>query len=250
MLQNNKNLSFDLNCDLGEGMANDAEIMPFLSSCNIACGGHAGNLASMREVVALAALHDVKIGAHPSYPDKVNFGRKPMEISNKELLDSLVAQVQSLQSVVHSYGSKLHHIKPHGALYNIACVDVIQAAVVVRLIQIIDKNLILYAPYKSVLANLALENDIQVMYEAFADRNYSDDRTLLSRQKKKAIITDPEKAMLHVVTMLKEGYVETLMTKKIPIKVNTVCIHSDTKGAEKFVAEFHAKILAQGISIQ
>ena len=113
--------SIDINCDLGEGMGTDAEIMPYISSCNIACGGHAGDKNTMREVSALALSHAVKIGAHPSFPDKENFGRKELEITDKLLAESLISQVQGLKEIVEYAGGKLHHIKPHGALYNKAC---------------------------------------------------------------------------------------------------------------------------------
>jgi UPF0271 protein len=250
-MQNSKStLSFDMNCDLGEGMGNEAEIMPYISSCSIACGGHVGDDGSMREAVALATLHGVKIGAHPSYPDKENFGRVKISISDKDLLDHLVSQTTELQKIVRSLGGELHHIKPHGALYNFACVDAVTAAVVVKLIEKIDKNLILYAPYHSVLANLAMENNIQVMHEAFADRNYSDDGSLLSRELNRAVITDPAIAVKNVLSMLKDGVVNTISGKKIPIQADTICIHSDTDNAAGFVADFYKQCLAAGLHIQ
>ena len=250
-MQNSKAiLNFDLNCDLGEGMGNEAELMPYISSCSIACGGHVGDDRSMREAVALAILHGVKIGAHPSYPDKENFGRIKMSISDKDLLDQLISQTTELQKIVRSFSAELHHIKPHGALYNFACVDMAAAGLVVQLIEKIDKNLILYAPYQSMMANLALEKNIQVKHEAFADRNYNEDRSLVSRKLEQAVITDPAIAVKNVISMLKDGVVNTASGKNIPIQADTICVHSDTGNAAGFVADFHKGCLAAGLHIQ
>lgn len=241
--------SIDVNCDLGEGVGNDAEIMPYISSCNIACGGHAGDKNSMREITALALLHDVRIGAHPSYPDKENFGRKKLELSNDYLAESLVAQVQGLKVIVENSGGKLHHLKPHGALYNNACVDNSLANVVIQVIKYIDSKLILYAPHNSIVAKLAIENGVSVMYEAFADRNYNDDMTLVSRDLDNALITDPELVFQHVLRLL-DDKVETISGKTFPIEADTVCVHGDTDNAASILKQLHEKCLSAGISIE
>ena len=179
----------DINCDVGEGLNNEHLLMPYISSCNIACGGHAGDKKTMAHVVSLASKYNVKIGAHPSYPDKENFGRKSIQISNEDLKESILNQVNSLEEVMNRFNVKLHHIKPHGALYNDLANDQFLA---LRFLKIIDKYKVtcfLYAPYGSAIAKEAKKNSFNIIYEVFADRNYNEDLSLVSRQHTSAILT-------------------------------------------------------------
>ncbi|KJD33083.1 LamB/YcsF family protein [Tamlana nanhaiensis] len=222
----------DINVDVGEGTGNEAQLLPLVSSCNIACGGHAGDEATMRTVVKLAQQHHVKIGAHPSFPDKVNFGRKVLNISYEDLIRSLLNQIRDLLRVLNEANATLHHIKPHGALYNLAAIDAEAARAVIETINQLPFKVKLYAPYKSVLAYLALKNNIEVVFEGFADRNYNEDLTLVSRIHENAVIKDPEEVFKHVYTMVTEQKVLTVNNAKIDIKAETFCVHGDNPNAE------------------
>ena len=234
---------------MGEGVGNEQALMPFISACNIACGGHAGDLQSMSDTVKLAIAHDVEIGAHPSYSDKENFGRKRLNISSADLHQNLLSQTQALKAITEGLGGTLKHFKPHGALYNEACRDLDLAKVIIEVIKEIDKDLVLFAPEKSVLAELATENNIRVKYEAFADRNYNDDLSLVSRDKENALITDSEAVFQHSLNLLNQS-VKTVSNKIYPLKVDTLCFHSDTKNAEILLRNFHEQCLQQGIQIE
>jgi len=242
--------SIDLNCDLGEGIGNDAELLPYLSSCNIACGGHAGDDATMQAVVKLALKYHVKIGAHPSYPDKKNFGRAKMTMSEKDLKNTVSNQIRVLKSIVDSEGSSLHHVKPHGSLYNQACQDKNIANTVIHAIREVDPGLILFAPYQSTIAEIAKANDIEVMYEAFADRNYQDDLSLVSRQSDNALITDAKQVLQHVLNILQNETVLTEKNKQIKISADTLCVHSDTDNATEIVKHLCNEFGKLGINIE
>ncbi|APY12197.1 lactam utilization protein LamB [Seonamhaeicola sp. S2-3] len=242
--------SVDINADVGEGIGNESKLLPYLSSCNIACGGHAGNEDTMRKVVKLAKAHKVKIGAHPSFPDKENFGRVKMDISCAALYTSLKHQLSNLLEVLHSENATLHHIKPHGALYNLAAVSKKVAGVVIELIKSMQYPVQLYVPYKSVIAALALENDISITYEAFADRNYNDDLSLVSRKTPNALITDDEVMKEHVLKMVTNKKVTTVTGKEQSILVNTICVHGDNENAIKLVEKLHKFLVKNHIKIQ
>ena len=182
--------NIDINVDVGQGIGNESQLMPYVSSCNIACGGHAGNSTTMRNVIKLAQKHHVKIGAHPSYPDFENFGRKPMKMASRALFASLKEQINDLITIIQEENALLHHIKPHGALYNMAITDTGIATTIVDVMKSMALPIKLYVPYKSVIEVLAMQNNIQITYEAFADRNYNDDLSLVSRSEKNALISD------------------------------------------------------------
>ncbi len=226
-----ESISVDINADVGEGIGNEANLMPYLSSCNIACGGHAGDVSTMTKVVKLAKKHNVKIGAHPSFPDKANFGRVDMKISAADLYSSLEQQVRTLQNVLHSENVQLHHIKPHGALYNLAVKNEKIAKVIIEVIKSIAMPVKLYAPYKSIIAELANKENIQVIFEAFADRNYNEDLSLVSRKNDNALLIDKDEVLFHVLHMSKHKKVKTISGVEVPIKASTFCVHSDTKNA-------------------
>jgi len=234
--------TIDINVDVGEGVNNEAQLMPYISSCNIACGGHAGDLDIMRKVVKLAKQHRVKIGAHPSFPDKENFGRKPIEISSAALFKSIREQINSLMSVLRSENVRLQHIKPHGALYNLAATNTSIATVIIEAVKSISLPVKLYVPYNSVIAELALNENIPMVYEAFADRNYNDDLTLVSRNKKNAIISDSNELFSHVSRMIKQQKVKTTNGVEVKIIANTFCIHGDNPKAVNLIKDLKEKL--------
>lgn len=242
--------SIDINADVGEGLDNEAKLMPFLSSCNIACGGHAGDLETMTTVVKLAMTSHVKIGAHPSFPDKANFGREIMELSAADLYASLKHQIRTLQTVLHKEKADLHHIKPHGALYNLAAKDEEIARVIIEVIKSIALPLKLYAPFNSVIANLAQQENIEVIFEAFADRNYNEDLSLVSREKSDAILHKKEAVLRHVLNMILHQKVMAISGVEVPIKATTICVHGDTKNALSILKYLKSSLSKNNILIQ
>lgn len=243
-------ISIDINADVGEGVGNEVELMPFLSSCNIACGGHAGDLSSMTEVVRLAKSFEVKIGAHPSFPDKVNFGREMMHITAFELYTSLKHQLVSLQDVLYNEDAQLYHIKPHGALYNLAAKDEKVAKVIIEVIKSIASPVKLYAPFNSVIANLAEKEGIEVKFEAFADRNYNEDLSLVSRKHKDAMLTEKDLVLNHVLNMIKHQKVTAISGVEVPIKVSTFCVHGDSKNALEILKHLSDILKENNVQIQ
>ncbi len=237
-----KQLIVDINADVGEGLKNEALLMPFLSSCNIACGGHAGDNETMVQVVNLAKSHKVKIGAHPSFPDRENFGRQIMKISCAELYTSLKQQVRSLMQVLRKEHIMLHHLKPHGALYNLAAIDQKTAEVIIEVVKSIALPVQLYVPYGSVIADLAQKEGIKITYEAFADRNYNEDLTLVSRSQSNAIITNPDEVFEHVQTMIFQQKVKTISGVEVEIKADTFCVHGDNPEALKLLHKLTEKL--------
>lgn len=219
--------TIDINCDLGEGIGNEAELMPYLSSCNVACGGHAGDESTMRQVALLAKSHNVKIGAHPSFPDREHFGRMVLTMPSETLKASLIEQIRSFQKILNEEQLQLNHIKPHGALYNLAAKDVETAQIVVAVLKEIDPDLVLYVPYNSIIADVAIEKGVKIAYEAFIDRNYNDDLSLVSRQKPNAMISDPELMCAHLMRMINDEHVKTITGSLVAIKANTFCVHGD-----------------------
>ncbi|MFD2098474.1 5-oxoprolinase subunit PxpA [Flagellimonas iocasae] len=221
----------DINCDVGEGVGNEAEIFPFISSCNIACGGHAGNTETMTQIVKLAQHHNVKIGAHPSYPDRENFGRQVMDISKQELQKSIIEQLKSFGAILTQEGGEMHHIKAHGALYNQTAKDKNLAETYLEAIQEYKTQTVLYVPFGSVIAELALQQGFDIWYEAFGDRNYNSDLSLVNRKQANALIQDPEQVLEHILAIIKEGHVRAVSGEFINIDAKTLCIHGDTPSA-------------------
>lgn len=241
--------TIDINADVGEGMGNEAELMPYLSSCNIACGGHAGTSKSMRSVVKLAKKYGVKIGAHPSYPDVKNFGRERMDMSCMALFVSLEKQIDSLRDILDNEQINLHHVKPHGALYNLAAVDEKVAQVVVEVMKRFVLPVKLYVPFKSVIADLAIQNNIPIVYEVFADRNYNDDLTLVSRGKKEALIHHDDVVFQHVFRMISEHKVKTISGAEVDIFAETICVHGDNPNAVNLVMKLNENLKKKGVEI-
>lgn len=216
----------DINADLGEGKPYDEELMQYISSCSIACGGHFGNETSMTTAVRLAKQYNVKVGAHPSFPDKDNFGRKQLTITKEELTESVFFQLLQFYAICENEEISIHHIKLHGALYNYAAMDAPTADAVVEAITQTKLRPKLYVPYNSVLHRKA-ENLMEVEFEAFIDRRYDNDGKLVTRSEADAIISDPAQAWQQLVNMIVEKKVTTKSGIQIPIKATTYCIHGD-----------------------
>lgn len=232
----------DINADVGEGLGNEALLMPYLSSCNIACGGHAGDAKTMTEVVRLAKNHEVKIGAHPSFPDPLNFGRAVMDISAADLYSSLKSQIRRLQQILHKENAQLHHIKPHGALYNLAAKDEKTAKIIIEVVKSIAMPIQLYVPYNSVISKLAEQEKISTTFEAFADRNYEENLSLVSRKKEDAILHENSRILNHILGMIHREKVTAINGVEVSIKASTFCVHGDTKNALE-ILEFLTKEL-------
>jgi len=232
----------DINCDVGEGLNNEHLLMPFISSCNISCGAHAGSVDVIDKVITLAIHHKVKIGAHPSFPDRENFGRTIMDISDNDLQQSLESQLQLFKERVDIQNAEIHHIKPHGALYNLIAVDREKAEVVVKAIQNSFKKVKLYVPSDSIIEKVAKEKSIELVYEAFADRNYNDDLSLVSRALPYAVITDKEKVARHVRKMFEESKVKTVQDTFRDIKAETFCVHGDNKNVIEILSYLNLKL--------
>ncbi|WP_179345221.1 5-oxoprolinase subunit PxpA [Winogradskyella ursingii] len=240
----------DINADVGEGLGNEAELMPYLSSCNIACGGHAGDLETMTTVVQLAKTHKVKVGAHPSFPDKKSFGRETISMTAADLFSSLKHQIRDLQHVLYTENVQLHHIKPHGALYNLAAKDKKTAKVIIEVIKGISLPIKLYAPPKSIIADLAKKDKIEIMFEAFADRNYNEDLSLVSRKQSDAIIKNKTEVLDHIIRMIKTQKVKTISEVEVEIKASTFCVHGDTKNACEILKYLYQKLPEHQIVIR
>jgi len=232
-----------INCDVGEGVHNEAQLMPYIQACNIACGGHAGDEKLMSTVVQLAIKHQVKVGAHPSYPDKLNFGRKTVPIKAEDLKESIQTQINSLIKVIDEKGANLHHIKAHGALYNDIAKNRELALVFLEAILPYKNEVNIYVPFNSEIEKCAIKNGFKIIYEAFADRNYNDDLSLVSRDKKDAIISEPKAILKHVTEINKFNKVTTITGKKVSIQATTFCVHSDTENAVEIVAYLHKNLM-------
>ena len=239
----------DINADVGEGIGNEPKLMPYLSSCNIACGGHAGDLTTMTQVVKMAKQHKIKIGVHPSFPDKENFGREAMNISATDLFGSLRQQIEDFQQVLRKENAQLHHLKPHGALYNLAAKDEKIAKVILEVLKSIAMPVKLYAPYRSVIAELAIIEKIEVTFEAFADRNYNEDLSLVSRKNSDALLTKKFEILEHVLHIVKYQKVRTISGVEVPIKVSTFCVHGDTKNAVEILNYLNRELPKNQIKI-
>ncbi|MET2985299.1 5-oxoprolinase subunit PxpA [Aureibaculum conchae] len=241
--------TIDINCDVCEGIGNELMLMSKISSCSIACGGHAGDVDTITETIKLALLHRVHIGAHPSYPDKENFGRKEMALPFDELQLSLEKQINTVQYELRKSVATLNHVKAHGALYNKAAVDANTAQCLINAVKNTTKDIWLYAPYGSVLAEMALKQDLRVYFEAFIDRNYNTDLTLVSRSEPKAVITDPKKVLKHLLRMITKHKVKTIDGEKVDIKAKTFCVHGDNPNVLRILNYLSKKLPNYGIKI-
>jgi UPF0271 protein len=222
--------NLDINCDLGEGYEHDSAIMPLIQSCNIACGGHAGDEKTIRRTIRLAKKNGVKIGAHPSYPDRENFGRKKMDISSEKLSESLLEQIDLFAEIARQENTPFHHIKLHGALYNEACQDQEMAEVILRVLEQLSVIPKLYTPQHSILGNLA-SDQFEVIHEVFIDRRYQDNLQLKPRNEKGALILGKEDAWKQYYAFMVGQKVRTETGKWLPLNAQTACIHGDSPQA-------------------
>lgn len=240
----------DLNCDMGEGYDSDALIMPFISSANIACGYHAGDEQTMIRTISLARKHGVAIGAHPSYPDKENFGRNVMVMSDDAIYNIVTEQLKILNDIVADMGMNLHHVKPHGALYNVAAKEIDIALAIANAIADVDARMILYGLANSAFVIAAEKTGLQFCGEAFADRTYTDDGLLTPRSEPHALIDNDAAAIAQVLELLENGSVTSWSGKKVSLQADTICIHGDGPHAVDFAQKIHDTLKAKGISIK
>ena len=224
----------DLNSDMGEGCPNDAELMRYVSSANIACGYHAGDADTMRRTIDLALADRVAIGAHPGYRDRENFGRTTMSLPPEEVIDLVAEQIRSLEEICLQRGAKLHHVKPHGALYNQAAKDKDLAAAIAEAVTSFDSNLILYGLSGSYLISEAESAGLNTASEVFADRTYRPDGTLTPRSEPNALITNARQCVEQVVQMVESRTVTATDGSVIGIKADTICVHGDGENAVEF----------------
>ena len=225
-------MEININCDLGEkskfhSTKHDPDLLKIVNSANIACGFHAGDEETMKNTIEISKKNNVSIGAHPSFNDPLNFGRKRISLSKDEIKKLIIDQYKILQGIAEKLDAKITHIKPHGALNNMACEDLNLSRILAETIFNIDKNLIYLVPTGSKMETAAKEFNMKIACEIFADRNYEDDGNLVSRSKADAIITDPEKCKNHVLEMVKNQSLNCLSGKKIPCQIDSICIHGD-----------------------
>lgn len=247
-------LAIDLNCDMGESfgawkMGQDDDILPYVTSANIACGYHAGDPATMRKTVAAALHHGVALGAHPGLPDLPGFGRRSMDISAQEVYDIVVVQVGALAAVAASQGGRLHHVKAHGALYNMASRNSELAKAIARAVHDVDAGLVLYALAGSAQVDAGIEQGLTVAQEVFADRTYQSDGSLTSRKQADAMIEDPAVSIRQVLRMVQEGKVATLQDRDVDVRADTLCIHGDQPGATVFAQAIRKALSDNGIEV-
>ncbi|MGZ3950534.1 MAG: 5-oxoprolinase subunit PxpA [Flavisolibacter sp.] len=229
----------DLNCDMGEGIGNDEAIMPFVTSANISCGFHGGNGDTIRHTMALALKYGVHIGAHPSFRDREYFGRKEMHLGHDKLYAIVLEQLIKMDLIAKEKGAMLHHVKPHGALYNMAARDAGIASTIVQAITDFNEDLILYGLSGSHLVSEGKAAGLKTYSEVFADRTYQDDGSLTPRLEPGALIEDDEECIQQVLQMINLKTVKTKNGKTIPIVADTICIHGDGKRALSFAKKIH-----------
>lgn len=238
-----------LNCDCGEGIGDDAAILPHVGAANIACGGHAGDEATMRATLRLCEQFGVSAGAHPGYPDRANFGRKVLPLSPDEVQATVLAQVRALDVIAKEEGVRLTHVKPHGALYNNAAVTPAIADAIASAIALHDKTMVLFGPAGSALIDAGARQGLRVMGEAFADRAYEADGTLRNRALAGAMIEDDEQCLAQVMSIILRGEVIAQDGAIVKIDAQTICLHSDTAGAAQRAAFLHAQLPQHGIGL-
>lgn len=248
-------LSVDLNCDMGESygsfkIGNDAEVLKYISSANIACGYHAGDHNVMMDSVKKAKTLGVNIGAHPGFLDLHGFGRRDMNLGTEEIYNLTIYQIGALEAIAKVCGTKVRHIKPHGALYNIAARDKSVAAAIAQAVRDADASLVLFGLAGSELIRAGAEKGLKVAQEVFADRSYLPDGTLTSRSQAGAMIEDSAVAIKRVLRMVKDGTIEAADGKEIHIKADTICVHGDEPKALQFVMDLRKALLDEGIAVK
>jgi len=247
--------SIDLNCDMGESfgaytLGNDEAMMPFITSVNIACGFHAGDAATMRRTVSKALEYNLSIGAHPGFDDLQGFGRREMHLSPTEVYDLVTYQIGALWAFTRSEGGHLIHVKPHGALYNMAAKNEQLALAIARAISKVDGRLIVYGLSGSKLIEAAQQQGLRYCSEVFADRTYTKDGNLTPRTEPNAVIHDETQSINQVLNMVKYGKVDTADGFSVNIKAETICLHGDNPHAVAFAQKIHHKLKEENIILQ
>ena len=247
-------MEININCDLGEkskhhSNEHDPELLRIVNSANVACGFHAGDEETMKEVITISKKNGVSIGAHPSFNDPENFGRSRMNLSANEIRKLIFDQYEILQNIATKHDEKVSHIKPHGALNNMACEDIELAMILAKTINEIDKDLIYLVPTGSKMEEAAKKLNMKIACEIFADRNYEDDGNLVSRKKPNALITDPELAKRHVLSMVKNQAINCHSGKQIPCEIDSVCIHGDNESSLSTAKSIRDNLLNNGLKL-
>jgi len=248
-------MEININCDLGEKSKHhsnkyDPDLLEIVNSANVACGFHAGNDKSMSQVIQISKKNGVSIGAHPSFNDPENFGRQRMNLSSSEVRKLIIDQYEILQKIAENYGDKVTHIKPHGALNNMACEDIELATTLAKAINEISKDLIYLVPTGSKMEEAAKKLNMKIACEIFADRNYEDDGNLVSRKKPHALITNPEEAKKHVLNMVKNQSLNCHSGKQIPCEIDSVCIHGDNESSLSTAVSIKNNLLENGLKLK
>ena len=248
-------MEININCDLGEksklhSNESDAELLKIVNSANIACGYHAGDEDTMNEVIKISKNNGVSIGAHPSFKDPENFGRERMNLSTNEIRKLLIDQYEILQNIAIKHGENVSHIKPHGALNNMACEDIELATTLAKAIHEINKDLIYLVPTGSKMEEAAKKLNMKIACEIFADRNYEDNGNLVSRKKPHALITDPNEAKKHVLSMVKNQALNCHSGKQIPCEIDSVCIHGDNISSLNTAKSIKENLLKNGLILK
>ena len=250
-----KSMEININCDLGEkskfhSIKNDPELLNIVNSANIACGYHAGDEKTMEMVIQISKKNGVSLGAHPSFNDPENFGRKRMNLSSLEIKKLIFDQYEILQKIAQKYNENVTHIKPHGALNNMACEDLELATTLALAIKEINKDIIYLVPTGSQMEVAAKKNGLKIACEIFADRNYEDNGNLISRSKPNALITDPELAKNHVLSMVKNQAINCLSGKQIPCEIDSVCIHGDNESSLATAKSIRDNLVDNGLELK
>ena len=248
-------MEININCDLGEKSKHhsnkyDPDLLEIVNSANVACGYHAGDSESMNQVVQISKKNGVSIGAHPSFNDPENFGRQRMNLPPNEVRQLIIDQYEILQKIAQDHGENVTHIKPHGALNNMACEDIDLATTLAKAINEISKDLIYLVPTGSKMEKAAKKLDMKIACEIFADRNYEDDGNLVSRKKTHALITDPEQAKKHVLKMVKTQSLNCHSGKQIPCEIDSVCIHGDNLSSLATAKSIKKNLIANGLELK
>lgn len=243
-------MRIDLNADVGEGVGQDPALMPHITSANVACGVHAGSPAVMRETVLLAREHGIAVGAHPSFPDREGFGRRDLQLPPLQIEDLVISQIEALGAIAVAEGVRLQHVKPHGALFNVAVRDRSVADAIARAIALVDPALILFGLPGSELIAAGKAAGLRTACEAFADRAYRSDGTLVPRTQPGALIDDAAQVLTRVAAMALERAVIAIDGTRVPITLDTICVHGDTPGAAGLAARIRATLAASGIEVK
>jgi len=247
-------IEININCDLGEkskhhSNKHDPDLLKIVNSANIACGYHAGDKETMNKVIEISKKNGVSIGAHPSFNDPENFGRERMNLSSSEIEKLIIDQYEILQTISSNHSENVTHIKPHGALNNMACEDINLATILAKVIKSINPELIYLVPTGSKMEQAAKKLDMKIACEIFADRNYEDDGNLVSRKKPNALITDPELAKKHVLNMVKNQALNCHSGKQIPCEIDSVCIHGDNLSSLNTAKAVKENLLNNGLKL-